>query len=339
MNGLSIEGAVVARGGFTLGPVGFSVPPGTATALLGPSGAGKTTLLRSVAGFLPLAAGEVRLDDRRVDALPPERRRFGFVPPHLGLFPHRRVRANIAYPLTIADRPDARARTEEWVARFGLDRLADRYPAELSSGERQRVAMARALAAEPTALLWDEPLGALDVEGRDDLMALLREVIETARIPLVLVTHDPTTAAALASDYVVLAGGRTRYAGPAAGLAGSPLDRFIARFLGYDNLYSRDELARATTMEVGRQLAAIAGPGGIAVPPAALHWRPADSGNGTVAGLRATHAGWVVSLRAGALVFRVRVDGPIPGVRVGDPVALAVDPEAVRPLDAAPEAP
>ncbi|HTW55356.1 MAG TPA: ABC transporter ATP-binding protein [Thermoplasmata archaeon] len=333
MSGLALDGVVVRRGGFALGPVGLSVAPGTATALLGPSGAGKTTLLRAVAGFLPLDAGEVRLDGRRVDELPPERRRFGFVPPNLGLFPHRRVRQNVAYPLAIAGRPDAAARTRQWIERFGLARLADRYPAELSTGERQRVAMARALAAEPAALLWDEPLAALDVEGREVLLGLLQELLDSVRLPLVLVTHDPSTAAALASAYVVLDAGRVRFAGSPRALADAPLDRFTARFLGYDNLYSRDDLAAAGAMPIGRALLAAAGPGGVAVPPSALRWRAGPGGSGAVAGVRSTPAGWVVALRDGPLLFRVRVDGPVPGVRVGETVALELDPAALRPLD------
>jgi len=338
VSGLALDGVVVRRGGFALGPVGLSVAPGTATALLGPSGAGKTTLLRAVAGFLPLDAGSIRLDDRRVDGLPPERRRFGFVPPNLGLFPHRRVRQNVAYPLAIAGRPDAAERTRHWIERFGLARLADRYPAELSTGERQRVAMARALAAEPAALLWDEPLAALDVEGRDTLLQLLQELLDTVRLPLVLVTHDPSTAAALAAEYVVLNAGRVRFAGDPRALAAAPLDRFLARFLGYDNLYSPADLATVGARPIGRTLLAAAGPGGVAVPPSALTWRPGPTGGCAVAAVRATPAGWVVALQDGPLVFRVRVDGPVPGVRVGDPVALELDAAALRPLDGPVEA-
>lgn len=332
MSGLELEGVVAHRGAFEVGPVDLNVAPGTATALLGPTGAGKTTLLRAVAGFLPLRAGRILRDGQRVDPEPPERRRFGFVPPNLGLFPDRNVLANVAYPLRLVGRPDSGARAREWVARFGLDRLAGRYPAELSSGERQRVAMARALAAEPAALLWDEPLAALDVESRDVLVELLRELLDAARIPLVLVTHDPSTAAALASTYVVLGHGRVRFAGPARSLPGAPLDRFLARFLGYDNLYSRRDLEAAGAMPVGGRLLAAAGPDGVVVPPGAVRWRPAQDGGAVVAALRATPAGWAVALREGPLTFRVRVDGPVPGVMVGDRVELDVDPEAVRPL-------
>ncbi len=238
MSGLEIDGVTAVRGRFGLGPARFEVPSGSATVLLGPSGAGKTTLLRAIAGFLPLTGGAVRLDGRSVDPLPPEHRAFGFVPPNLGLFPQRRVRDNVRYPLALRGESAARARTATWLERFGLTAVADRYPHELSSGQRQRVAMARALAAAPRALLWDEPLAALDVESRDVLVRLLRELLETERLPLLLVTHDPTTAFALASRVVVLVGGTVRLACPPEALARGPLDRFVARFLGYENLYS-----------------------------------------------------------------------------------------------------
>ncbi len=232
MSRLELVGLRAERGAFRLGPVDFDVPAGTATVLLGPSGAGKTTLLRAIAGFLPLTAGHVHVDGDPVENRPPERRDFGFVPPNLGLFPQRCVRENVRYPLRLRGDPGSGAKTADWLERFGLGALADRYPHELSSGERQRVAMARALAAEPKALLWDEPLAALDVESRDALVRLLRDRLETERIPLLLVTHDPTTAFALASRVVVLESGRVRADRTPQELALGPLDHFLARFLG-----------------------------------------------------------------------------------------------------------
>ena len=333
MSGLEVRGLVARRGAFELGPMDLDVEPGTATALLGPSGAGKTTLLRAIAGFVPLRSGRVVLDGRRVDAEPPERRRFGFVPPNLGLFPDRRVRANVAYPLRLVGHAQAEARTDDWLARFDLTRLARRYPAELSSGERQRVAMARALAAEPAALLWDEPLAALDVESREVLVRLLRELLETAGIPLVLVTHDPSTAAALASRYVVVADGRTRFSGSPGEFADASLDRFTARFLGYENLFTRPELEAARARPFAAALAAASGPGGVVVPAAAVRWAGSPGGTGRVVAVRATPAGWVLALRDGPITVHVTVPGPVPGVRVGDPVELTVDPGLLRPLE------
>jgi molybdate transport system ATP-binding protein len=326
------------RGVFRLGPVRFDVPEGSATVLLGPSGAGKTTLLRAIAGFLPLSDGSVRLDGAPVERLPVERRRFGFVPPNLGLFPQRRVRDNVRYPLALVGAADAAEKSTMWIDRFGLTELEDRYPRELSSGERQRVAMARALAAEPRVLLWDEPLAALDVESRDVLVRLLRDLLETERLPLLLVTHDPTTAFALASRVVVLDSGTVRRDCTPDALATGPLDRFVARFLGYENLYSASELARAQGASLAPRLVAAAGPGGLVVPPEAVHWRPGADGSHTakVAALRWTAAGWVVALRHGSLTFHVATPGASPGVRIGETVALDLEPAGLKPLSSVP---
>ena len=265
--GLEVAGLTAGRGEFGLGPVDLHVGPGEATVVLGPSGAGKTTLLQAVAGFLPPRSGSVRLDGADLTRSPAERRNFGFVPPGLGLFPHRRVLENVGYALELRGVEGWRGRAGEWLARFGLEALAHAYPGRLSSGERQRVALARALAAEPRVLLWDEPLSALDVERRDELLRLLRGVLDTERIPLLLVTHDPPTAFALADRYLEVDGGTVRFSGPCAEYLARPRDRFQARFLGYENVWSADELDRAGPgSELARTLRAGAGTEGIAAP-------------------------------------------------------------------------
>ena len=338
MSRLELVNVVAEAGAFRLGPIRLTAAPGEATVLLGPSGAGKTTLLRAVAGFLPLRQGSVLLDGDRIDGLPPHRRGLGFVPPDLGLFGHRRVRRNVGYPLELTGAPEIASQTDRWLARFGLSHLADRYPAELSSGERQRVAMARALAAGPRLLLWDEPFSALDVESRDVLLRLVRELVEAEGLPLLLVTHDPTVTFAVASHVVVLEGGGVRFDGPPDRLAAGPLDRFTARFLGYENLYAAGDLDRVADPSLARTLRTAAGPEGLVVPAEAVRWSadPSGAGSASVASVRWTAAGWVVAVRDGSLVFRARAAAGPPGVRVGDRVGLAVDPAACRPLGAAP---
>ncbi len=265
MTGLTAEGLVARRDGFTLGPVDLRVAAGSAVAVIGPSGAGKTTLLRALAGFLPLLRGRIDCDGADMTAMPPERRRLGFVPQGLGLFPHRTVEANVRYPLELRDRREAPAIVRSLLERFGLDGLAEARPHRLSGGEQQRVAMARALAAEPRLLLWDEPLSALDLVARQGLIDLLKGVLERDRIPLVLVTHDPETAASLADGLLVLASGTVRFSGSLADLVRQPRDRFTARFAGYPNIYSPAELARAAGTPFGQWLSPRAGPDGVCV--------------------------------------------------------------------------
>ncbi len=334
MSGLEVERLEAARGVFRLGPLDLTVPEGTATALLGRSGAGKTTLLRTLAGFLPSRGGRVRLGGTPLDELPPERREFGFVPPNLGLFPHRRVRENVAYPLRLRGVRDATAQTAAWIHRFELDDLQDRFPSELSSGQRQRVAMARALASSPRALLWDEPLAALDVESRDVLLRLVRRLIVADRLPLLLVTHDPTTALALADRIVVLDGGTVRFEGPPEALSRAPLDRFLARFLGFENLLTRAEIDAGAASPLAPALRAAAGPGGVVLPPTALRYRPSEPGTGTarVTALRWSPGGWSLVVEEGPWTFHLPAGPDTPGLRVGDAVTLSLDAGQVKPL-------
>lgn len=336
MSAVTVRGLSVSRAAFHLGPVDLEVPGGTATVVLGPSGAGKTTLLRALAGFLSLDHGSVEVDGRSVEQDPPERRGFGFVPPSLGLFPHRRVEGNVRYALDLTGSGEARAEARRWMERFDLTALAHRYPSELSSGERQRVAMARALASRPRFLLWDEPLNALDVEARDALVRLLRDLIEEESLPLLLVTHDPSTAVALASRLVVLEGGSVRFHGRPDELGSAALDRFTARFLGYENLYSSAELAASSAVPLVASLARLAGPGGLVVPPEAVRWGVPRSVGDTTAEVRAvrwTAPGWSLALQLGALLVHIHTSPEPPRVRPGDLVGLSVDVTKVKPLE------
>ena len=169
MSAISAEGLRAAQAAFRLGPVDLEAERGEAVAVVGPSGAGKTTLLRALAGFLPLAAGRIRIDGEDCAGRPPEDRGLGYVPQGYALLPHRTVLQNVRYAADLRGARDAEDRAWAMLHRFRLEPLARAYPAQLSGGERQRVAMARALAAEPRLLLWDEPLAALDAQAQDEL--------------------------------------------------------------------------------------------------------------------------------------------------------------------------
>jgi molybdate transport system ATP-binding protein len=210
----------------------FDVAPGHPLAIIGPNGAGKSTLLAAIAGLVPLDAGTVRIGDRTVDALPPERRRVGVVFQDYVLFPHLSVRDNVAFAARMrAPRTAARAAAEPWLERYGLAPLADRLPSELSGGQAQRVALARALAADPDVLLLDEPMSALDVELRDDMRAELASHVREFGGATVLVTHSPADAAALADAVLVLEGGRVTQRGTLAELAAEPATPYVRRML------------------------------------------------------------------------------------------------------------
>jgi len=208
------------------------VERGEFVALLGPSGCGKTTLLRLIAGFEEPDAGELCVDERRVNGVAPERRRVGMVFQDYALFPHLTVAANVGFGLRRAERPE---RVRELLSLVGLDGLEHRYPHELSGGQQQRVALARALAPAPAVVLLDEPWSNIDplLRGsmRDELAAILRSLGAS----VLLVTHDREEAFSLADRIAVMREGRIVQAASPEELYSAPADRWTAGFVGAGN--------------------------------------------------------------------------------------------------------
>jgi ABC-type sulfate/molybdate transport systems ATPase subunit/ABC-type sulfate transport system permease component len=200
-------------------------------AILGPSGAGKSITLRSVAGLLGPAAGTVTYGPDDVTAVPCEERGTGYVPQGLGLIPGRTVWSQATFGV----RADA-GRAAWWLGVLHLDGLEDRYPEQLSGGQRQRVSLARALSTDPRVLLLDEPFSALDAPVRAELVAELRRLQHDAGLSTVLVTHDPSEAAMLADELLVIADGQVLQAGPCAEVFARPVSRQVGRLLGVENL-------------------------------------------------------------------------------------------------------
>ncbi len=268
--------ALEARVGAVDLDVALDVEDGRCLALAGPSGAGKTSVLRAVAGLLRPARGEVAcdgetwLDTARGVDLPPERRRCGYVFQDYALFGHLSAWRNVAYGLRGVPRARRRAEALALLDRFDVAALADHRPARLSGGERQRVALARTLAAQPSALLLDEPLAALDARsaaaaGRE-LARLLREL----RVPAILVTHDFAQAALLGDEVAVIDAGRIVQRGSASQLAASPASAFVADLTGAVVLRGRaqadaDGLARIALDGGGEVVATASASGEVAV--------------------------------------------------------------------------
>jgi molybdate/tungstate transport system ATP-binding protein len=234
---LDLDGVVTTYDGFELGPVDLTVDD-EVLAVLGPSGCGKTTLLSTVAGTVAADAGSISLDGRSLDGRPPEARRTGLVFQDGALFPHMTARENVAYAAAAPERVDRFASLLE------IDDLLDRRPSGLSGGERRRVALARTLAADPDALLLDEPLSSLDAPIRRRLRDELHDLFAGIDIPVLYVTHDQRAATVLGDRIAVLQDGAVEQVGPPAAVLDRPATPFVARFTGSENVFDVEVLDR-----------------------------------------------------------------------------------------------
>ena len=238
---------------FSLKGINLEVKRGEYFVILGPTGAGKTLLLETIAGFYFPDRGGVWVAGREVTKLPPEKRGIGFIYQDYSLFPHFTVEENIEFGLKLkksrsrsGSRSGSRggsrsgSRTEELMKWLGITHLEGRYPATLSGGEQQKVAIARAVAIEPEILLLDEPLSALDFRTREYLREELRRVKKELGlgITMVHVTHDQTEAMVLADRIAVMMNGRIMQVGAPHEIFNKPKNEEIADFVGVENILS-----------------------------------------------------------------------------------------------------
>jgi spermidine/putrescine ABC transporter ATP-binding subunit len=209
--------------------------------LLGPSGCGKTTLLRIVAGFERPTTGRVRIRGRDVTDMPPHRRPTNIVFQRGALFPHMNVAQNIGYSLRLRGWPRARiaSKVEEMLALVRLEGLGGRGPTQLSGGQIQRAALARALAAEPSVLLLDEPLSALDLKLRQHMQLELRAIQRTLGATFVYVTHDQTEALVMSDRIAIMEAGRIVQLGTPREVYTRPASVFASDFIGETNAMRR----------------------------------------------------------------------------------------------------
>lgn len=218
--------------------------------LLGPSGCGKTTTLRSIAGFEPVGAGEIRLDGQVLSSpthnVPPEQRRIGMVFQDYALFPHLTVAQNIGFGIN--KHPERQRIVGELLELVKLGKLGHRYPHELSGGQQQRVALARALAPEPRLLLLDEPFSNLDGELRRRLSGEVRDILKARGTSAMLVTHDQSEAFAVCDQVGVLREGRLQQWDTPYNLYHEPATPFVASFIG-QGYFIRGQLLTPDTVQ------------------------------------------------------------------------------------------
>jgi iron(III) transport system ATP-binding protein len=296
--------------------VSFDVSTGELLVLVGPSGCGKSTLLRIIAGLDTAADGRILLEGVDVTPLPPERRRIGLVFQDHALFPHRRVGQNIAFGLKHLDKSARARRVDELLELVRLPGVARRYPHELSGGEQQRIALARALAPDPAVVLLDEPFASLDPSLRDDVRTDVVAALRERHAAAVLVTHERDEALGLGDRIAVMEGGRLLQVGEPDELYERPVDRFVAEFLGTASFLPTDD---STSGEL-------------------LMARPHDlrvtrGGDDVVTARRYLGSAWRVEVRRADGVI-VDVDMPVgpdePAPPVGAPVTVSI--AATHPL-------
>ncbi len=217
-----------------LDDVSVTVDDGALMALLGPSGSGKSTLLRIIAGLETPDEGEVVIDGRDVTDTPARDRGVGFVFQHYAPFKHMTVHSNVAFGLSVRKRPktEIEERVKELLGLVRLDGLAERYPSQLSGGQLQRMALARALAVQPNVLLLDEPFGALDAQVRGELREWLRRLHDEIHVTTIFVTHDQEEAMEVAEQIVVMNAGKIEQTGTPRELYESPANEFVMSFIG-----------------------------------------------------------------------------------------------------------
>lgn len=219
-------------GSFRLTDITFDVPQGSYGVVIGPAGAGKTTLLETIAGVVKATSGRVMLGGEDLTTAPPERRRLGIVYQHAFLFPHLSVRENVNYGAVTESVADNVAE------RFKVSDLYERPVASLSGGERQLVAIARALARRPEVLLLDEPFSALDPRSRSFARRQLRALYSERRFTALQVTHDFTEAGLLGDVAIILDKGRVVQKGNPEEIFRKPASPYIADFLGAENVFA-----------------------------------------------------------------------------------------------------
>ncbi|HSK52556.1 MAG TPA: sn-glycerol-3-phosphate ABC transporter ATP-binding protein UgpC [Clostridia bacterium] len=256
--------------------------------LVGPSGCGKTTSLRMIAGLEEITSGTLRIGDRVVNDVPPKDRDIAMVFQSYALYPHMSVRENLAFGLKLRKTPKAEIerRVKEAAETIQLQKLLDRKPKELSGGQRQRVALGRAIVREPSVFLMDEPLSNLDAKLRVQTRAEIARLHQRLETTMVYVTHDQVEAMTMGTRIAVMNEGLLQQVGTPQALYDSPINRFVAGFIGSPSMNFVD-----VSVDGRGDTARLVGPGDWEVPtPPRLRGIAGDiAGKKLVAGFRPEH--------------------------------------------------
>jgi multiple sugar transport system ATP-binding protein len=317
--------------------------------LLGPSGCGKTTALNTVAGLEEATAGDIYIGDVRINKVPAASRDIAMVFQSYALYPHMKVRDNLAFSLKIRKLPRAEVarKVDEAAALLGLTELADRKPRQLSGGQRQRVAIGRAIVRDPKVFLLDEPLSNLDARLRTEMRGELKLLFTRLGATVIYVTHDQAEAMTMSDRIAVMKDGRLQQLGSPLEIYHRPANRFVAGFVGSPSMNFADASAEAdgdtTTIRTADFALRIPTPrDGVAAGDVVLGLRPedvslaGDDGPDTVAGrcmvVERLGSGTILVVGTGQDRLTVQVPGG-PAVEPGQNLRMRVDPDSVYLFD------
>ncbi len=296
----------------------LDVERGECFSFLGPSGCGKTTTLRMIAGFEDLDSGELSVGGKVFSSsakkfyLPPEHRDFGMVFQAFAVWPHLNVRDNVAFPLQIRKVPrhEIAERVKLALQSTGLTKREESFPTKLSGGEQQRIALARAIAINPTVMLLDEPLSNLDAKLREEMRFEIKDLQKRFGFTIIYVTHDQAEAMALSDRMLVMDRGVVQQIAAPLEIYDSPVNKFVFSFIGLSNFLPVDVAAGAAVIEGTRAVAGRGVPASLG-PKALLACRPSDidfAGAGQAGGADAATGadGAAASAPEGTVRARVR---------------------------------
>lgn len=300
--------------------INLTIEPGSFCVLLGPSGCGKSTTLRIIAGLETATSGQVFVNGRDVTNLPPSDRGISMVFQNYALFPHLNVAQNITFGLSVRSVPAAETqkRLRATAELLGLQALLDRKPSQLSGGQQQRVALGRALVAQASVCLMDEPLSNLDAQLRQEMRSELRELQRRLGLTVVYVTHDQAEAMSMADQVVLLNKGRIEQSAPPRALYARPETTFSARFIGTPAM----NLLRINDGHIaGSQVPVSQSAAQLGIRPEAVVVDPGGTVPATIQSTEYLGADLMARCTVGTERITVRTDGHS-GLAVGDQVML-----------------
>ena len=343
---IQIEDLSIDLGEFHLRHIDLQIEEGEYMVLLGPTGAGKTVLVECLVGIYRPRAGRMLIDGQDIAGLYPEERNVGYVPQDYALFPNMTVEKNLAYGLKARKRPapEVQEKTQAMMELLGITHLGHRLPLHLSGGEKQRVALGRALVTHPRVLLLDEPLAALDENLRSELAAELRRVQRTLHGTFLHVCHSFDETADVADRVAIMQEGTIAQVGTIEELLARPASLFIARFTRTRNLLDgrAEPLGDGCRvhLDAGPILASTAnsseGPVTAGIRPEDIHiltdgTAPPHALRATIAAVRPKPTSVEVEVDAGVRLVVIERPGPAAqALEPGAPVALVIRPEAVK---------